>query len=695
MLFANLLILGSMALGSEHIIVTDRRTSPRVAMGKIHRDSLFSYYVNVSATHQFGLVFNITPEDVSGFLALPGVLYVSENVPISIAEVTQMWHLDRVDQSFGMDGYYLPVSQNGSGVDLYVMDTGIYAQHESFNGRVQTGINTMVPGEPGNIDCNGHGTQVASIAAGLGFGIARGAEIIPVSIMGCDGQGTLMALANGVSWVLERMAYSGRPAIVNLSIQSAASESCDQLMRNLYEAGALVVVAGGNLGTTACNYSPAREPVVVSVGATSADDSRLYASNMGPCIDLYAPGDGITGAGITGPASSTVRYGTSMASPLVAGVAATLWQKYPNYTNTEIKNALYGMTETFPLSFSMDLDCAGELPGVKFLQTMAASGRPDTLNASAVLVTGALLVDDFLHWSPELYAIPLNGEICAMFTVQTTGENMKLIISTDVLPIGLVNFQNTYPDCKDLNARWYVIEIAADVVSVNDFQNTLVGTASRGTSTLNGHYYLIITPGVGIEFGTGDGMSVRNPEIQVTDANDFQTFDAFKYLSFTTASANNLLITNVQPCMQSPLQIDVTRDKLNAYFSWIPGSASPDSCCSFAFNFDRKGAVSMMAAEQSSNYLPNSYELIIFNNRVTLYKNGEWTSNKKLKMHRRRGMMTFKISVTSSRVALSLVKDGINEVIYQHHGITPRGAGRQFSLTSSVPRIFNEIRTQC
>lgn len=83
-----------------------------------------------------------------------------------------------------------------------------------------------------------------------------------------------------------------------------------------------MVVAAGNSGADACNYSPARVANAITVGATTSADARASYSNFGSCVDVFAPGSSITSAWYSSTTATAVLSGTSMASPHVAGIAA-------------------------------------------------------------------------------------------------------------------------------------------------------------------------------------------------------------------------------------------------------------------------------------------------------------------------------------------------------------------------------------
>ena len=190
------------------------------------------------------------------------------------------------------------------------------------------------------MDCNGHGTLVASLAAGLTYGVARQAIIVPVKVMGCDGTGSLAELVQGVYWILQRMTNltnHARKPVVNLSLQSASTNPVMvHLVELLVKAGAVVVVAAGNNNGSACDYSPSNSPNCLVVGATTSMDEVMTRSNTGPCVTLYAPGESILGASMYSSTAFTVRSGTSMSTALVSGIIAGVWSTSPGLTNVQV-----------------------------------------------------------------------------------------------------------------------------------------------------------------------------------------------------------------------------------------------------------------------------------------------------------------------------------------------------------------------
>lgn len=277
----------------------------------------------------------------------PNVDYVEADAPVSKRQTVQgsaPWGLDRIDQRDLPLSLTYSYSSSGSGVRAYVVDTGILAAHVDFGGRVATG-HTVVADGNGTSDCNGHGTHVAGTIGGANYGVAKAVSLVPVRVLDCNGSGTLSGVIAGLDWVLADPARLG-PAVVNMSLGGGASTSLDAAVAKVAASGVPVVVAAGNDNANACNYSPAREPSAITVGATTSADARASYSNYGSCLDVFAPGSGITSAWYTSTSATASLNGTSMATPHVTGLAALILQATPTATASQVSNQIKTLAST-------------------------------------------------------------------------------------------------------------------------------------------------------------------------------------------------------------------------------------------------------------------------------------------------------------------------------------------------------------
>ncbi|MGW1886053.1 S8 family serine peptidase [Streptomyces sp. NPDC001970] len=251
----------------------------------------------------------------------------------------------------------------GKGVKVAVLDTGIDTAHPDLAGRL--GEIRNFSASDSTRDLVGHGTHVAATIAGSGAaangtrkGVAPDADLIVGKVLDDSGSGSYSDVLAGMEWA----ARSGA-RVVNMSLGGPASDD-DPLVTAVEEltaeTGALFVVAAGNEGPgTQTVGSPGTAPSALTVGAVDRDDSLAAFSSRGPVgaadavkPDLTAPGVGIVAARAAGTQMGspendhyTAASGTSMATPHVAGAAALLAQRHPNWTPQAIKNALVGSSK--------------------------------------------------------------------------------------------------------------------------------------------------------------------------------------------------------------------------------------------------------------------------------------------------------------------------------------------------------------
>lgn len=226
------------------------------------------------------------------------------------------WGLDRIDQrsrTLSKSYYY---KSSGSGVNAYVIDTGLDVTHKEFGGRASIAWAAGTFNGDGS-DCNGHGTHVAGIIGSKTYGAAKSVNLRALRVLDCDGSGYVSDVVDAVNWL---RTHAAKPAVANLSLGGPKSTALNTAVMNLSKSGVFVSVAAGNDNRDACNFSPSSASWVMAVGATTSYDNRASFSNWGKCVDINAPGYGIWS---TVPGGGAQKYsGTSMATPYVSGVAA-------------------------------------------------------------------------------------------------------------------------------------------------------------------------------------------------------------------------------------------------------------------------------------------------------------------------------------------------------------------------------------
>ncbi|MEU4565303.1 proprotein convertase P-domain-containing protein [Micromonospora sp. NPDC023956] len=411
---------GATAVADSYVVVLKETSVARTGVDASARSLARQYGGAVARTYQHALRgFEVSLSEAAArrLAAHPSVKYVQQNHRVSIAATqspTPSWGLDRVDQRNLPLNNSFTYPNNGSGVRAYVIDTGIRFSHGDFGTRAVSGFDAIDGGSAD--DCNGHGTHVAGTVGGTAYGVAKGTTLVGVRVLNCQGSGTYAQVVAGIDWVTGDH-DPGERAVANMSLGGGFDQATnDAVAASIADGVSYAVAAGNESGANACNVSPASTPAAITVGATESNDARASYSNIGTCLDIFAPGSAITSAWHTGDTATNTISGTSMASPHVAGAAALVLAANPSYTPQQIRDKLVD-------------DATGNVV------TNPGTGSPNKL-----LYTGNVVppTQDFsVAVTPAAGSVNPGGSLTATVSTTTTvGSPQTVSLTASGLPAG-------------------------------------------------------------------------------------------------------------------------------------------------------------------------------------------------------------------------------------------------------------------
>jgi subtilisin family serine protease len=306
-----------------------------------------------SATYRYrnamkGFAGKLSPAAVEALRNDPRIAYIEQNQTMSLntTQTGATWGIDRIDQRTLQLSTTYVYNADGTGVTVYIIDTGINFTHNEYNGRAFKGIDEVTSGGTA-ADCNGHGSHVSGTVGGTTYGVAKNVKLVAVRVLDCAGSGSTAGVIAGIDWVTaQKNANKSVPSAANMSLGGGLSTTLNQAVENSVAAGVVYAIAAGNSTADACTFSPASAPNAITVGATDINDGFASFSNRGSCVDINAPGVNITSAWMGSATATNTISGTSMATPHVAGTIALYLQVHPSATAADVDRDLKANAST-------------------------------------------------------------------------------------------------------------------------------------------------------------------------------------------------------------------------------------------------------------------------------------------------------------------------------------------------------------
>jgi subtilisin family serine protease len=455
--------------------------------------------------------------------ANPNVAYVEQNHTVH-AFGTQTnppsWGLDRIDQR------NLPLNQSytypntASNVHAYIIDTGIRTTHQQFGGRAVSGFDAVDGGAAD--DCNGHGTHVSGTVGGSAYGVAKGVQLVAVRVLNCQGSGTNAQVVGGIDWVT---ANAIKPAVANMSLGGGANTAIDNAVNSAINSGVTFAIAAGNGNTlgvrqNACNYSPARVPNAITVGATQNNDAAASFSNFGTCVDILAPGVNITSSWSTNDTATNTISGTSMATPHVAGAAALVLSANPTWSNQQVRDYLVN----------------NSTPNVV---TNPGTGTPNRL--LFVVNDGTPPANDFgVSVAPTAGSVAPGGSATATVSTSTTsGSAQSVSLAASGLPSGATA---SFSPASVTSGGSSTLTIATSAATPpGSYPVSVNGTGASGTRSAT--YTLTVTGGTGGSCSGTNGTDVNIPDAGAAVVSTISITGCNRNASTASTAAVNIVHT--------------------------------------------------------------------------------------------------------------------------------------------------------
>jgi serine protease len=469
-----------------------------------------------------GFLVNATAEQLAKLQASGHVNRIHKDVtftPKKTAFVFNDWGISRIDQrAAGFDTTYAPYS-DGEGVVAYILDTGVDLYNSNFDGLIRNNGFSANDGSLNGNDCDGHGTSVASLVSSERFGVAKKTQLVPVSIYKnvaeCETDRAnadlnlleevhLSKVLDALDFIQQDSQTHTLPSVVNISFTwwaegpRAGEYDINDIVlleagiQSLIDNGITVVAGAGNDQHDACWNSPARMEDVITVGAIAKEDhvaifeenlgdsaTMTSYSNYGSCVDIFAPGTGVSAASVR--YNSTSFTGTSAASPYVTGAAALVLSNNPSLSpaqvkekliNDSTKEAIIGL-DILPIFTANRLLYVGDEAGGGIVTPPTCETDPSLCPVTGDVISlsnGITVAINGESKSEEHYSIEVTEVVDELRIVTANGTGDLDIM----VKFGAEASQNDY-DCKSTNSR-------------ND-EECLITNPAIGTYYINAYAY--------------------------------------------------------------------------------------------------------------------------------------------------------------------------------------------------------------
>jgi thermitase len=378
------------------------------------------------------------------FAELDKIVSPSEIIP-NDALYGEEWHLTKISAPAAWSS-----STGSSSVIIAILDTGVDATHEDLADKIVPGWN-IYSNNSNTSDVYGHGTKVAGVAAASSnnvngvASVAWGCKIMPIRISDASGNATYSSMASGLTWAADHGAK-----VANISYIASTSSAVKSAAQYFQSKGGVVVSSAGNYTT----FDPSADnPYILTVSATDQWDVVSYFSNTGNNVDLAAP----EGADTTQMGGGyTYAGGTSIASPIVAGVAALVLSANPGLTGAQAQDIVKSSAD--------DLGPSGWDPSYGWGRVNADKAvRAATGNTDAV--------------APSVsFSSPSSGST-------VTGVTQVQIAATDNVSVTSVDLSVDGQSVRVLSSGPYSFQW--NTASVNDGAHQLVATARDGSGNVS------------------------------------------------------------------------------------------------------------------------------------------------------------------------------------------------------------------